>query len=171
MIAIETNINPVDLPASKLHLISARNKIPLFYLLRQRPHRCSDEPFNPCDHIFISRGTKKNGIAIINDTFFHTCIDHLITKRFRYFLPSQLLCICLFRKHFQRFMCNISKIKRLKSIFFPIRKPQSITEKMGIRTRRKLLQSCHADTISGSIKFLCHFRRQPGIGSAQKTCV
>ena len=119
-VIVKTCIDPVNLPASELHLVPAWKKVSFFYLLCQRPHRSSDKTFDPGDHIFISRRTEKNGIPIIYYAFFHTLIDHLITKSFRYFLPFHFLRICLFGKRLQRLVRDISEIKRLKPIFFPV---------------------------------------------------
>ena len=65
-------IDPVDLPAPKLQLISAWHKISLFELTGKRPNRTADQPLDPPDHIFIPCRAEKYRIPVVDDTLFHT---------------------------------------------------------------------------------------------------
>ena len=142
-VLILASIDPVDLPASKLQFISARQEIALFHLLRQCPDRTPDQLFDPRDHVFISGAAVKHGISIIKDTFLYARIDQFASHSFIHLRPFCPMLIRFSCKTFHRLVRDIPQIHRLKLILLPLGKPQSIRQEMSIRASGKSFQPCH----------------------------
>ena len=144
-VLILAGIDPVDLPAAELQLISAGDKVSFLQLLCQRPDRTPDQPLDPADHIFVPRRTEQNRITVIKDAFLHALLDQFIPFFLRHLCPCQILPVCLTGKPLKRLVGDISQIKRLKAVFLPLGQAQSVVQEMGIRTGRELFQPGNTD--------------------------
>ena len=99
------------------------------------------------DHILIAGSTVEYRISVVFDTFLHTLLDHGISLHLFQFRPRHPLFLRLSCKPLHGLMGNISQIHRLKLISLPIRKMQSISQKMRIGTGREPLHPCNTELL------------------------
>ena len=136
-----TGIDPIDLSASKTHLIALRFKASLPKLLCHRPDRPVHHTFHTWHDIRVPRTAVDYGIAVIYDTLIHTFRRKLFLLLLCNLSPFQTFPFYPAGIFFQCFMENISKIKSSKFIYLSLLKAKSIGQKMLTGTGRKLLQS------------------------------